>query len=98
MNELINQMFELENVVITGDVKPLVQRENLQLTLNIQREENREHGGENTKTIRLSEKDYCMIESIQRNRNCRTSQKRLVTFCMSTARRKKITVDLESVI
>ena len=53
MNELINQMFELENVVITGEVKPLVQRENLQLTLNIQREENREHGGENTKNHSL---------------------------------------------
>ena len=52
MNELIN-LFELENVVITGDVKPLVQRENLQLTLNIQREENREHGGENTKNHSL---------------------------------------------
>ena len=41
------------NELITGDVKPLVQRENLQLTLNIQREENREHGGENTKNHSL---------------------------------------------
>ena len=50
------------------------------------------------KTIRLSEKDYCMIESIQKEQKLPDFSKRLVTFCMSTARRKKITVDLESAI